>query len=268
MFRLTREVRFAINAVPDAQLSGRPSNSYGGFPSLTGLGYFFTLQITLAGEPAAQSQYVRNIKEIDDIARRLAIPLIERRIRDGSFGGGAGVVLATFDGLRDAFPGAGVAAIQLNLSPFLALRVQAGEHTSERPMVRLSQKFEFSATHRLHNPELGDEANRQTFGKCNNPNGHGHNYEVQVTVAGPSDDAGKVIDVIQLERLVAATVIDRLDHKNLNVEVREFGTIIPSVENIARVIYQWLKPKLSESPAKLASVTVWETPKTYCEYSE
>ena len=136
-------------------------------------------------------------------------------------------------------------------------------------MVRLSQKFEFSATHRLHNPSLSDEENCETYGKCNNPHGHGHNYEVQVTLAGtPAEGTGLLVDVPTFERTVATTVIDRLDHKNLNVEVPEFRDLIPSVENIARVIYRLLKPKLEAGATRLASVTVWETPKTWCEYSE
>jgi 6-pyruvoyltetrahydropterin/6-carboxytetrahydropterin synthase len=268
MFRLTREVRFAINAAPDDQLSGRATNSYGGFPSLTGLGYYFVLHVTLAGEPEAQSQYVRNIKEIDHAVRRLVIPYFERRVRDGSFGGGAGVVAASFELLANAFPGAAVAALKLDLSRFLSLGVVAGEHSAEKPMVRLSQKFEFSATHRLHNPELGDEANRKTFGKCNNPYGHGHNYEEQVTIAGTPDANGVIMPVPQFEQVVAETVIEKLDHKNLNVEIPEFAKTIPSVENIAQVIYRLLKPRFAQTSIKLASVTVWETPKTCCEYSE
>jgi len=136
-------------------------------------------------------------------------------------------------------------------------------------MVRLSQKFEFSASHRLHSDALSEEENRKCFGKCNNPHGHGHNYEVQVTLAGtPAGDTGLLVDVPSFERTVAQTVIDRLDHKNLNVEVPEFRDLIPSVENIARVIYRMLKPKLQSGDTRLASVTVWETPKTWCEYSE
>lgn len=135
-------------------------------------------------------------------------------------------------------------------------------------MVRLSQKFEFAATHRLHNPALDEQANRAIFGKCNNPHGHGHNYEVQVTVAGTPDDNGVIVPVPELERLVDQIVIERFDHRNLNVELAEFADLIPSVENIARVIYRLLKPKLTWPHAKLVSVTVWETPKTWCEYSE
>jgi 6-pyruvoyltetrahydropterin/6-carboxytetrahydropterin synthase len=134
-------------------------------------------------------------------------------------------------------------------------------------MVRYSQKFEFSAAHRLHNPDLSDEENRRLFGKCNNPHGHGHNYELQVTVKGTPPDHSALIAIDDFERIVAETVIDRFDHKNLNAQVPEFAELIPSVENIAMVIYRLLRPQFA-GKALLASVTVWETPKTWCEYSE
>jgi 6-pyruvoyltetrahydropterin/6-carboxytetrahydropterin synthase len=133
---------------------------------------------------------------------------------------------------------------------------------------RLSQKFEFSASHRLHNPKLNDEENRKTFGKCNNPNGHGHNYELQVTLKGKPSTSGLLVDVPAFERVVKEYVIDKLDHKNLNLDVPEFKEFIPTVENIAMVIFRMLKSRFTGIGAELASVTVWETPKTWCEYSE
>ena len=135
-------------------------------------------------------------------------------------------------------------------------------------MIRLSEKFEFSATHRLHNPAVSEEENRRIFGKCNNPHGHGHNYELQVTLRGEPDAGGLLIDIPQFERIVASTVIARFDHKNLNVELPEFRELIPTVENIAMTIYRLLKPAFAGERAKLAAVTVWETPKTWCEYAE
>jgi 6-pyruvoyltetrahydropterin/6-carboxytetrahydropterin synthase len=135
-------------------------------------------------------------------------------------------------------------------------------------MIRLSQRFEFSAAHRLHNPDLDDATNVATFGKCNNPLGHGHNYELQVTVLGEANRDGVLIRMSELEKAVEKNVIDKLDHKNLNVEVPEFKTLNPSVENIAKVIYGMLKAPLEKGNRKLASVTVWETPRTWCEYSE
>jgi 6-pyruvoyltetrahydropterin/6-carboxytetrahydropterin synthase len=264
MFRLTREVRFAINDRADDQLAGgRATNSYAGFPSLTGLGHWFALQVTLAGELDPHG-YLRNIKEVDQRVRELAIPAVEDLVRTRGFTPST-VMTLLFAKLRAAWPGVTLERLRLSLSPFLSIETSQKEY----PMTRLTQKFEFSASHRLHDPNCSDEENRKLFGKCNNPNGHGHNYEVAVTLAGTPDvKTGLVVDVVGFERVVADTVIARFDHKNLNVEVAEFREVIPSVENIARVIYGLLKGKVGGERAKLASVTVWETPKTWCEYSE
>lgn len=133
-------------------------------------------------------------------------------------------------------------------------------------MVRFSQKFEFSAAHRLHNPALGPAENAALFGKCNNPHGHGHNYELEVTLRGPPDAGGQLMPVHILEEIVMSSVIQKFDHKFLNVEVPEFAQLNPTVENIAKTIYDLLRPRLRQAQAELASVTVWETPKTWCEY--
>jgi 6-pyruvoyltetrahydropterin/6-carboxytetrahydropterin synthase len=169
-----------------------------------------------------------------------------------------------FEQLKDSWPGANLHSVRLLLSPFLSLTCLASEH----PMIRLSQKFEFSAAHRLHNPKLSNEDNEKIFGKCNNINGHGHNYELQVTLVGQPNRNGLLMNVPRFEEIVARTVIDRFDHKNLNVELPEFRELIPTVENIAMTIFRLLKPKLQSPESKLASVTVWETPKTWCEYQE
>jgi 6-pyruvoyltetrahydropterin/6-carboxytetrahydropterin synthase len=262
MFRLTREVRFAINATPDEQLSAPPTNSYGGYPSLTGLGYYFTLQATLVGELDPASRYLRNIKDVDAAVRQVAVPLVAEAIAANTFGGGGGITAKLFDALKDRWPRATLDCVSLAISPFQSWQVLA----RELPMVRLSQKFEFSASHRLHNPALPNQVNTQTYGKCNNPHGHGHNYELQVTVAGMPDSSGMIMSVPDLERTVNDVIIRKFDHKNLNVELPEFHDVIPTVENIAMTIYGLLKPALGE--VKLSSVTVWETPKTWCEYSE
>ena len=270
MFRLTREVRFAINdgGEADEQLSSAPSNSYGGYPSLVGYGRFYSLAVTLAGELDPATGYLRNIKDIDDAVRRRVIPAIRDDVLDRSQSPRA---MTPFEQpivalvlLQTVLPQTQVERVRLSLSPFLWIECHAQEH----PMVRLSQKFEFSASHRLHSAAMSDEENRKCFGKCNNPNGHGHNYEVQVTLTGQPDVDGALVNVPAFERVVAGTVIDRFDHKNLNVEVPEFAQVMPSVENIAMVIYRLLKPKFQDERARLASVTVWETPKTWCEYAE
>jgi 6-pyruvoyltetrahydropterin/6-carboxytetrahydropterin synthase len=262
MFRLTREVRFAVNRDPHEQWDQAPTNSYAGYPSLTGVGTYLVLRVTLRGQLHPKSQYLINIKRIDEAARSLVREelWVLRQKGPAEF---LWSMFGLFEDLwRDRFE-----SVSLALSPFLQLEATHRE-ILVTPMMRLSQKFEFSASHRLHNPALSDEENRRTFGKCNNALGHGHNYELQVTLRGTPDSSGLIIDVPAFERVVAETVIDRFDHKNLNAEVAEFKDVIPSVENIAMVIFRLLKPRFAKERATLASVTVWETPKTWCEYSE
>lgn len=263
MFRLTREVRFAVNELQDPQLSGKPINGYAGFPSLTTWGPHLSLAATLSGPLDPVSGYLINIKQIDAAVRERAVPAVAEAIHGRPSQAPAQLITRLYE-MLDAWPPLTLRQLRLNLSPFVALTVCA----SEKPMIRLSQKFEFSATHRLHNPELSEQENRRLFGKCNNPHGHGHNYELQVTLRGEPDASGLLIALPQFERIVATTVVDRFDHRNLNVELSEFRTLVPTVENIAMTIYRMLKPQLKSERARLHSVTVWETPKTWCEYSE
>jgi 6-pyruvoyltetrahydropterin/6-carboxytetrahydropterin synthase len=259
VFKLTREVRFALCAPDDPQLRQRATNSFAGYPSLTGIEPYLALQVTLAGELQNHSSYLRNIKEIDDVVRKRVIGRMIEFVHEPH-----ATPRRLMDLLRDAWPGAMLAELRLCLSPFLSV----GALASEYPMIRLSQTFEFCASHRLHNPALSDEENRRTFGKCNNPSGHGHNYQLMVTLVGTPGKNGILVDVPAMEKIVSDNVIEKLDHKNLNEQVAEFKNLIPSVENIAKIIYGMLKPALAFADAKLASVTVWETSKTWCEYEE
>jgi len=264
MFRLSREVRFAVNGQDDAQLTRPPTNGFAGYPSLTGIGHYFSLEVTLAGEPAAQSGCVQNIKVIDEKIRESVIPMAAAHVRRGASTGGGMLLAQIFERVKDAWPGSQLHHLRLALTPFLTLSLFAQEY----PMIRLSQKFEFSASHRLHNPALPDVENQKLFGKCNNPHGHGHNYVLQVTVAGQPNDTGHLIDIPKFEQLVAQAVIEPFDHRYLNLEIPEFSDLIPTVENIAMVIYRILKPKIEAMRVKLAGVTLWETTKTWCEYIE
>lgn len=266
MFRLTREVRFAVNpprrGAPDQQLESKPTNSHGGYPSLTGFGYQLAARVGLIGSLDRESQYLVNIKELDETIRR-DLDRIGDMVLSGREGP-ADVALFLHDICRWRWDEQ-LDHVSLLLSPFLEITIRA----LELPMVRLSQKFEFSASHRLFNRTLSDDENCRLFGKCSNPHGHGHNYELQVTLAGEPDRVNGVLAGLPaVERIVNSTVIDRFDHKNLNVQVPEFAELIPSVENIARVIYKLLQPRFGDAGVRLAAVTVWETPKTWCEYSE
>lgn len=263
MVRLTREVRFGIHL--DGSTSEDGKNGFAGRPALSGLGVFLSLRVTVQGELDATSGYLLNITEIDREVRKRVVPALRDVVANADAPSAEALVLRCAELLRDAWTPVAVVEIELCLSPFLSSAWSA----SEPQMVRLSQKFEFSAAHRLNSSELSLEENVATFGKCNNPHGHGHNYEVQVTVAGvPDAKTGLLINVAELEKIVEQHVIEPYDHKHLNIEVPDFFTVNPSVENIARAIYHRLAPALDRTAAKLAKVTVWETPKTWAEYSE
>lgn len=127
------------------------------------------------------------------------------------------------------------------------------------------RKEHFNAAHRLHNPSWSDEKNKSVFGKCNNPRFHGHNYELVVEVKGEvHPDTGYVIDMGDLSRLIKAKVLDDFDHRNLNEEVEEFKSLIPTAENIAVVIWKRLRPVI-EQKLEL-SVTLYETERNFVRY--
>jgi 6-pyruvoyltetrahydropterin/6-carboxytetrahydropterin synthase len=109
-------------------------------------------------------------------------------------------------------------------------------------MVYLTRRYRFSAGHRLHNDAFSAEENRRIYGKCNNPNGHGHNYLLEVTVAGKIDPAtGMVFDLGALDGIVAGRVLEKLDHKNLNLDMENFRTQVPTTENLCVEIYKLLR---------------------------
>lgn len=132
--------------------------------------------------------------------------------------------------------------------------------------VTVSRKAHFNAAHRLYRKDWTDEKNHLIFGKCSNPNFHGHNYELIVSVTGEIDkETGYVIDIQFLKDIIKEEVEDAFDHKNLNVEVPEFENLNPTAEYIAVVIYNKLKPRLK--PHLDLEITLYETPRNFVRYS-
>ena len=132
-------------------------------------------------------------------------------------------------------------------------------------MIYVTRRAEFSASHFYHNPKLSAEENRRIFGKTNNPNGHGHNYTVDVTVAGEVDGTtGMVMDLKDLKKLLETEVLQLMDHRFLNKEVPVFATTIPTTENIAIEIWKLLSPKLALG--KLHRIRLYETPDLFVDY--
>ena len=131
--------------------------------------------------------------------------------------------------------------------------------------VAVYRREHFNAAHRLHNPEWDEETNKRVFGKCNYPHYHGHNYELEVKVTGvPDPQTGYVIDMKVLSDLIQEKIVDRFDHRNLNLDEPEFASLNPSAENIAIVIYQLLRPEI-EARFDLM-IRLYETPRNFVEY--
>jgi len=132
--------------------------------------------------------------------------------------------------------------------------------------VKVSRKAHFNAAHRLYRKDWDDARNTAVFGKCNNPNFHGHNYELIVSVTGAIDsETGFVMDMKVLKDLIKEKVEDYLDHKNLNVEVKEFKNLNPTAENIAVIIWQKLRPHIFEQHD--LEVVLYETPRNFVTFS-
>ncbi len=128
----------------------------------------------------------------------------------------------------------------------------------------VTRRVHFNAAHRLHCPSLSQEENRRTFGPCNNPNFHGHNYELDVSVEGEVDPVtGYVADLGEVKRIVGERVVDYLDHRNLNVDIPEFGNTNPTTENLVVLIWRLLEGHL---PGRLKKIVLWETPRNFVEY--
>ena len=263
---LMREIRFGLEAVP----AGGGVNGFAGNPALTGLGPFLKLAVGIRGEIDGRvggTGMLVNIKVVDRVLREAGVG----RIREGYFGRretAEVVVLGLWEILRGRFkvmPGE-LVEVRLGVSEYLAFSVAA----KEPAMVRVSLKFEFSAAHRLHAAGLTAAENAEVFGRCNNPNGHGHNYEVEVVVSGVPGESGHVVEIGALQEIVNREIIEPFDHKHLNLDCAEFrgpGGLNPTVENIAGVLYRRLAPHVP-APGRLAALRVWETPKTMCEVGE
>ncbi len=256
---LAREIRFCLAA---AESTDDPAvqNGWGGWWTDRLLAPYLTFQVTVAGQPDRETGMVCNVKQLDAIFQQRCIPPLRAALK-------AGQPLTAELALRIAWQAlqqSGLApsrpaALRLHVTPTLSYEIFA-----EETAMRVTQQFEFSAAHRLHSSQLSAEQNLEVFGKCNNPHGHGHNYVVEVTLAGSPDPVtGEVVSIPELHRVVKSRVIQPLDHKNLDVEIEFFRGVSSTVENIATFIYQRLEGQFGR--ARLDTVRVYETPKTWAE---
>lgn len=259
MIRLTREVRLSLEAdVAGSPRPGPSANTWAGWPAAQTLCPFIVVRGTFEGEPDPYTGYLVDIRRIDDALRAAVLGT------DGLMGERlVAVVKRLWARLAgDWSGGCRLVGLELQPTPFTRFMIVNGEHE----MVSITQSFEFAASHRLACHGFSDEKNRAIFGKCSNPNGHGHNYglEVTVRVANGTEGTQASFSLPTMERVVKEAVLDRLDHKHLNLDCPEFADVNPSVENIARVIWGLLNGRVIGG--ELGNIRVYETPKTWADY--
>jgi 6-pyruvoyltetrahydropterin/6-carboxytetrahydropterin synthase len=229
-----------------------------------GLAVFLELGIELTGQADPATGLIVNVSDIDGIVRQHVVGIFAEKIRADyreahhiGYDELAGMLKDAWGKLTGKFGDAKVTRLSLKLNPFKTLTVDERDCA----MIYLSEKFEFAAAHKLWNDKLSEQQNIDTFGRCANPAGHGHNYIVEVTV---KQSVGQKLPAGDFEKVVYEEFIRQVDHKNLNVDIPEFGRTTPTVENIAEFAWKKLNGKFGKST--LHCVTIWETEKTYSSY--
>ncbi|MFI4914931.1 MAG: 6-carboxytetrahydropterin synthase [Phycisphaerales bacterium JB060] len=270
---LTRTTRFCVNDPAFGDPAGhieRDPNGYAGRPAMRGLGRYYSVDVTARGEPDAVTGYLIDIKGIDQAVRSSVIPMIARACHEDPTREPATLLPDLVDALREALP-VELASLRWNLTPVTSITMTTDTTTDTTPTVILRTRVDFAAAHRLHVDSLSDEENRRLFGKCNNPSGHGHNYQVEPAVEAPIPESGAMpFTMHDLARLTDEAIVRAFDHTNLNTDPPDFSQagVNPSVEHIARVCYERLSKAIDAtgSGARLREITVWETDRTRCTY--
>lgn len=226
---------------------------------------YFALLVELQAQVDPETGFVVNVVEIDKVIRKSAIGVftdfVTERFRKGrhvSLPDMYTLLAQTWPVINSRFGNARLTKLGLQLNPFRKISIEMGN----KKMTYFSEKFEFAAMHKLWNKSFTDEKNFEVFGKCANPNGHGHNYVIEVTIEKQNLD--ETFRIGSFENLVTKEFIDLVDHKNLNQDVAEFADTIPTVENIAVFAWNILSKKIDF--ARLSRVTVWESDRTSCTY--
>ena len=264
MHKLSRQVRFSIDPFSEDVVEG--FNSYCSKPTGEGLSLYFALWVELEGDIDADTGFVVNVADIDRVVREHAVPIFDRRIRwrfaDAQtvpFEEIVSILSNVWDVLNNKLGRASLSRLSLELNPFRKITIER----EDKEVFYFSEKFEFAAMHTLKNDNFSKEKNLEVFGKCANPAGHGHNYIIEITVKRDRESDWSVAD---FERVVQERFLMLVDHKNLNVDVDEFGGQNPTVENIASFAWSSLAGKFGDS--ELSNVKVWENDRTCCSYSE
>lgn len=270
---LTRKVSFSSgHRYWKADLSADENRQiFGNLASPHNHGHNYTLDVTISGHPEADTAMVVNIKSLDDRLQHVVVARFDQKsINDEipEMEDTPPTVENLLLHFRHALAKEGWMELDGKRLHLDALRLEElpdlwGEWNEESMKLTLTRSYEFAASHRLHAPSLSDAENATLFSKCNNPAGHGHNYVVEVTVGGhPDPVTGMLVDLAALDRVVQETVLDRYDHKNLDVDLPEFQGKVSTTEALTQEIFSRL---VAAVPAKLTAVKVYETARSSFE---
>lgn len=274
---LTRTLRMPLLAHDAASDAGVPAGPYNGLlggGGDIGINSILEFEIAVAGAPGP-SGYLVDITVLDAAVRAAAAGRCATALRAEVTGGARSDVPALLREIARAASAsipAQIRSLTLRPSPFRSTTVEFLDDLRHMPdampTTLITETFEFAASHRLHLPELDAHENQRLFGKCNNPNGHGHNYRIEVGCAVEPASSGREgsFRFGDLEEIVQREIMRRFDHKHLNLDCPEFQDLNPSVENIARVCHGLLDAPVRSRHGELRFVRVWETDKTSCRY--
>jgi 6-pyruvoyltetrahydropterin/6-carboxytetrahydropterin synthase len=240
-------------------------------------GHDYVLDVFYVGEVSPHDGMIVNLDELKPVLRDLLAPLDHFTLNDCAILDGAVPTLenlsrALWNGLPPRLGEGSLARVRLAETQrrWCDIRRAKGQGSGEgavgETIMKVTTKYEFAAAHRLDAPGLSAQENTDIYGKCNNPRGHGHNYGLEVTVEGsPEERTGEIMPLQVLDALVDEEVFARFDHKHLNEDCPEFADMIPTSENLARVIFQVLEPRVAQRGCKLSRIALHETQKNYFE---
>jgi 6-pyruvoyltetrahydropterin/6-carboxytetrahydropterin synthase len=269
--KLTRRVAFSSgHRYWHEELSEEENrNLFGRWASPYNHGHNYVLDATFEGKINEETGMVVNIKDLDEILQERIVKRFDQKSINDEVPELAGfpptlevIVNHIWSEIAPLPPGVRLSRLRLYETPTLYVEMY---QTDGSTLMTLTRTYEFCASHRLHVPGASDKENLEWFGKCNNPSGHGHNYELEVTLSGPVDPkTGMMVDLTNIDNIVNLEVVDRYDHKYLNVDIPEFRDANPTSEVIVKTIWQRLEGKL---PIKLERILLRETARNFFEYS-
>ena len=272
MHYLTRQIAFeASHYYRISELSDAENYAlFGATANPNSHGHNYVLEATVKGRLNPEHGMVINITDLDQVLKEEVVAYYDHKHIN--------VQHPTFANNPHLQPTSENLAIQIwhaiepHLKEAILYRIRLYEDSilfadyyGEGQMVYLTKVYEFSASHRLHSPQLSDAENQEIFGKCNNFYGHGHNYALEVTIKGEVDPrTGMVADLHHLDETIQKQVYGRFDHKHLNLDTPEFEHLNPTSENFVKVLWEVIEPNLQ--PIQLHRLRLKETPKNHFDY--